>query len=101
MFASRPWDKTILYYPIDYNASYMNLICFALYKDAIRELDADEFFEIPQLYVRRIEDDVDARALVSFYSPFIHHHFYKTKMTLFTHFLYDVFVILVSISRLR
>ena len=76
----------------------MNSICFALYKEAIRELDADEFFEIPQFYVCMIEDD---ETLVSFYSPFIHRHFCKTKMTSFTHFLYDVFVILVSISRLR
>ena len=42
----------------------MNSICFALYKEAIRELDADEFFEIPQFYVCRIEDDVDEDALV-------------------------------------
>ena len=46
----------------------MNTICFALYKEAIRELDSDEFFEIPRLYVRKIEDGVDEAALVSFYS---------------------------------
>ena len=61
-------EKTILQYPVDISASDMNAICFALYKEAIRELDSDEFFEIPRLYVRKIEDGVDEAALVSFYS---------------------------------
>lgn len=32
--------------------------------DATRELAADEFFEIPQFYVRRIEDDLDEDYMV-------------------------------------
>ena len=44
----------------------MNAISFALFKEATRELDPDEFFEIPQFYVRRIEDDIEDDSLVSF-----------------------------------
>ena len=54
----------ILFRPI--SASEMNVISFALYKEATRPLEDDEFFEVPQFYVRGILNDLDEDALVSF-----------------------------------
>ena len=44
----------------------MNAISFALYKEATRPLEDDEFFEVAQFYVRGIQNDLDQDALVSF-----------------------------------
>ena len=90
-------EKTILHYPVDVSASDMNSICFALYKEAIRELDAGKFFEIPQFYVCRIVDDLDEDALVRiilFISCIKKSHHLHISYTMF-------FVFLVRISRLR
>ena len=48
------------------SASEMNAISFALYKEATRPLEDNEFFEITQFYMRGIENDLDEDALVSF-----------------------------------
>ena len=37
----------------------INVISYALFKEATRKLDPDKFFEIPQFYMRRIESDID------------------------------------------
>ena len=43
----------------------MNAVSFALFKDTTRNLEFDEFFEIPQFYVRMIENDsIDVDSLV-------------------------------------
>ena len=46
------------------SASEMNAISFALYKEATRPLEDDEFFEVTQFYVRGIDNDLDEDALV-------------------------------------
>ena len=63
-------EKLIFHDPVlsPVSDSEMNAISFALYKEATRPLDDDEFFEIAQFYVRGIKDDVDEEALVSFCS---------------------------------
>ena len=63
--------KSIFHEQRDVTFLEMNVISFALFKEATRVLEFDEFFEIPQFYVRRIEDDsIDEESLVSF-KPFL------------------------------
>ena len=85
--------KSIFHEPSDVSFSEMNAISFALFKEATRELDADEFFEITQFYMPRIENDsIDENSLVSFklflfiYIFLIlcrHLHFFDTMFMLF------------------
>ena len=71
----------ILFRPI--SASEMNMISFALYKEATRPLEDDEFFEVAQFYVRGIENGLDEDALVSFR----HFHGFFSIDIIFTTFL--------------
>ena len=98
--------SSIFHEPRDVTYSEMNAISFALFKDATMELE-----EIPQFYVRRIEDDsIDVNSLVWF-KRFVFIYIFWTILSfeLFCHFLnysvilkysvifsYDAHVILIA-----
>ena len=56
--------KALFDNPYEVNAPQMNAISFAMNKEAMRPLAADEFFEIPQFYVHKIQNEQDLDKLV-------------------------------------